>query len=90
MCFLDSILSTIIPLKRQDWTTWTPFWHIFAILAYWRHLVTVLKSKLSNQISKVILYAAPFFCLPRQLDMRGSGNPSVSKIVACLGVKKIR
>ena len=31
---------------------WTPFWHIFA---YWRHLVTVLKSKLSNQISKVIL-----------------------------------
>ena len=44
----------------------------------------------STKIVPVILYAASFFCLPRQLDMRGSGNPSVSKIVACLGVKKIR
>ena len=39
---------------------------------------------------KVILYAAPFFCLPRQLDAIGSGNPSVFKKVACLGVKKTR
>ena len=51
-------------------------------------LFPLIPSGMGRPVSKVILYAAPFFCLPRQLDMRGSGNPSVSKIVACLGVKK--